>query len=212
VSARAIAEPPNLEYESGLQHQGLRHVAGVDEVGRGSWAGPIVAAAVILPARSDDSRLDGVRDSKALTARRRAELFDGIIDAAMAVGIGWASHHVIDARGIAAANRGAMLRAIRNLPVQPDALLVDHVRLPSFPGPQIALPRGDATCLSIAAASIVAKVVRDRWMERWSSRFPPYGFAENKGYGTRAHVEALERHGPCPLHRRSFAPVAVWSL
>jgi ribonuclease HII len=178
-------------------------------VGRGSWAGPVVAAAVILPV-GDSSCLQAlaeVRDSKLLSAHQRQRLALEIRRACVAVGVGWSSHHVIDQIGIASANRAAMLRALRRLPVQPDALLLDYVRLPESPLPQLCLVDGDALCLSIAAASIVAKVVRDRWMARCDARFPGYGFAEHKGYGTRSHREELERRGPCPLHRRSFRPI-----
>jgi ribonuclease HII len=178
-------------------------------VGRGSWAGPVVAAAVILPL-DDPSRmqaLTGVRDSKLLHAPQRQRLAVEIRRVCIAVGVGWSSHHAIDRLGIAAANRAAMLRALRRLPVQPDALLLDYVRLPESALPQLCLVDGDALCLSIAAASIVAKVVRDRWMARSDARFPGYGFAEHKGYGTRSHREALERRGPCGLHRRTFRPI-----
>lgn len=209
-----MIQVPHLDQERALAAQGHRLIAGVDEVGRGSWAGPIVAAAVILPlgSRRRLRRLQEVRDSKALTARKRAELFSLVLEVSLATGVGWASHHIIDQYGIAAANRRAMARAVANLRPAPDALLLDHLRLPELETPQVAIPHGDAICLSIAAASIVAKVVRDRWMERCAPRFGAYGFPENKGYGTRAHVEALAEQGPCPLHRRSFAPIAVWSL
>ena len=200
---------PTLEAELALLAEGYRLIAGVDEVGRGSWAGPVVAAAVILPiADPRTSRaLAGVRDSKQLTPRRREQLFSTILNVGEGVGVGWASHHVVDSIGIAAANRRAMLRAVRNLPITPDVLLLDYFRLPESSLPQVSLTCGDSRSLSIAAASVVAKVVRDRWMTRCDSRFPGYGFASHKGYGTPVHRSALAEHGPCALHRRSFGPV-----
>lgn len=204
---------PSLAYEQALLNAGHRLIAGVDEVGRGSLAGPVVAAAVILPvSRAIRRRLDGVRDSKQLTAGARDELATIIFRESVDIGIGWASHHVVDAIGIGAANRRALCRAVENLRSRPDAVLVDHFRIPELDLPQTSITRGDGVSLSIAAASVVAKVVRDRWMARCDSRFPGYGFARHKGYCTVEHVTALEALGPCPLHRRSFAPVAVWSL
>lgn len=186
-------------------------IAGVDEVGRGSWAGPVVAAAVILPlqARGRLRHLSGLRDSKQLTAQRRQELFDVILRTCVAAGIGWCSHHVIDRAGIGPANLRAMQRAVNFLDTPADALLLDYFTLPDCPLPQTALVDGDARSLSIAAASVVAKVIRDRWMDRWDARYPVYGFARHKGYGTPAHREALCRHGPSPIHRRSYRPVAT---
>jgi ribonuclease HII len=205
----ARGELPTLQFEQGLRADGHRLIAGVDEVGRGSWAGPVVAAAVILPECPDLSDiLAGVRDSKQVPEPARGPLAELILGTALAVGVGWSSHHVIDRDGLGPANRRALLRAVLALPVEPDALILDHFRLPECDLPQLAMPRGDCCSLSIAAASIVAKVFRDRWMVRCHRRFPHYGFASNKGYGTRAHREALAQHGPCSLHRRSFAPIA----
>lgn len=205
---------PSLDYERRLFADGYTLVAGVDEVGRGSWAGPIVAAAVILPCGDPalPGLLDGLRDSKQLSATRREELSLLVLEHATAVGIGSSSHHVIDSLGVAWANRRAMLRAVLRLPTEPDALLLDHFRLPETDLPQIPVTKGDSLCLSIAAASVVAKTVRDRWMQRCEERYPGYDFARNKGYGTAAHLRALERLGPSPLHRVSFSPVAAWSL
>src|SRR5207248_2561058 len=156
-------------HELSLLRRGYRRIAGVDEVGRGSWAGPVVAAAVILPVEAPDRlhALRGLRDSKQLTARRRKELLDAILATCLAVGIGWCTHHVIDRTGIGPANRRAMQRAVSFLGARPDALLLDYFTLPDCPLPQTALVDGDARSLSIAAASVVAKVIRDRWMERW---------------------------------------------
>lgn len=202
---------PNPEYELSLVAEGYVTIAGVDEVGRGSWAGPVVAAAVALPPLTPRvrERLARLRDSKQLPPADRVRLFDEIRALGALIGLGWSSHHVIDRDGIAEANRRAMLRAIRALVTCPDVLLLDHVRLPNCPIPQIALPRGDARVLSIAAASVVAKVTRDRWMERCGVRFAGYGFEQHKGYGTADHRDALTSLGPSALHRRSFAPCAV---
>jgi ribonuclease HII len=172
-----------------------------------------VAAAVILPDAPDlDEVLTGVRDSKQLSAAARESLSELILRVSVAASVGWASHHQVDRAGIAAANRRAMLRAVRRLPVAPDALLLDHFRLPESDLHQVCITKGDSLCLSIASASIVAKVMRDRWMTAFERRFPGYGFATNKGYGTEEHLQALERLGPSPIHRRSYAPVAVWCL
>lgn len=210
MELREASHVPTLEYERRLLAAGAGLVAGVDEVGRGSWAGPVVAAAVILP--TDDSmagKLAGVRDSKELSPAARLEAMEAIRTTATAIGVGWASHHVVDRQGLAAANRSAMLRAVGNLPIRPDGLILDAVRLPESPLPQIAITKGDRLSLSVAAASIVAKVIRDRWMTACDARFPGYGFRHHKGYGTARHRSALLALGPCPLHRRSFDPVAA---
>lgn len=180
-------------------------------MGRGSLAGPVVAAAVLLPLGDAGSlrRLRGVRDSKVLTAERRQELCAVILDCALSVGIGWASHRMVDRAGIAVANRQAMLRAVAGLRTRPDALLIDYVSLPECELPQLSIVGGDALSLSIAAASIVAKVFRDRWMVRCCAHVPHFEFERHKGYGTQSHFDALAAHGPSQIHRRSFAPVAA---
>ncbi len=199
---------PCLDIERAFWANGVDVVAGIDEVGRGSWAGPVVAAAVVLPAGAEISPdLLDVRDSKRVSPRDRDRLLGYIVRSSLAVGLGWSSHHVIDRLGVAQANRLAMMRAVANLALPPHVLLIDAVRIPDLPLPQVCMPRGETWSLSIAAASIVAKVVRDRWMTRSASRFPAYGFERNKGYGTRQHREALLRHGACPLHRRTFRPI-----
>lgn len=189
---------------------GFGHIAGVDEVGRGSLAGPVVAAAVVLPLRSRRLRpaLSGLRDSKQLSALQREDLFRRILDTAEGVGVGSSSHHVVDRDGIASANRRAMLRAVAALAEKPEALLLDAFPLPECSLPQLAVVKADARSLSVAAASVVAKVIRDRWMAHWDRRFPQYGFARHKGYATGAHLDALAQYGPCPLHRRSFRPLS----
>jgi ribonuclease HII len=193
-----------------LLRQGHRLIAGVDEVGRGAWAGPVVAAAVLLPLESPALRaaLKGVNDSKALTARQRERLAGVIGEVALAIGVGGAGAAEVDRHGLLAATRAAMQRAIAMLAPQPDALLIDAVDLSALvPLPQASPIYGDSRSLSIAAASIVAKVARDRWMAGLDERFPGYGFAEHKGYGTPSHCVALERLGVSDAHRRSFAPI-----
>lgn len=198
---------PDFVEERALWRQGRDLVAGVDEVGRGPLAGPVAAAAVILPPRADFSWLAHVRDSKELPAAQREELSVYIQRDALAVGVGFVPHGVIDRIGIAEASRQAMLAAIGDLRRRPDCLLIDAFSLKACSLPQKGIIDGDARCITIAAASIVAKVARDRFMEGQDSRFAGYGFAHNKGYATRRHLEALRRLGPCDLHRRSFAPV-----
>jgi len=179
-------------------------LAGVDEVGRGPLAGPVIAAAVILdPARP----ISGLRDSKKLTAARRAELAEIIESQALAVGVGRAEVEEIDALNILRATLLAMERAVANLALQPDVVYVDGNITPSLAMPAVAVVGGDDRVASISAASIVAKVIRDREMDRAAAHYPNYGFEKHKGYATAAHLEALERFGPSPLHRRSFAPI-----
>ncbi len=200
---------PTLETELDLFRRGHRVIAGLDEVGRGSWAGPVVAAAVALPLEREGllAELEGVRDSKLLSPRQRERLLPLIRRVALAIGIGSASAADIDRIGIVPATRQAMAQALAGLAVAPDYLLIDALRLPAIPIPQLALPKGDAKCLCIAAASIVAKVARDQLMVAQEAGYPGYGFAAHKGYGTARHRAALEQLGPCPLHRMSFAPL-----
>jgi ribonuclease HII len=179
-------------------------VAGVDEVGRGPLAGPVIAAAVIL----DPSRpITGLRDSKKLTAARRAELAAIIEAQALAIGIGRAEVAEIDLLNILRASLLAMERAVGNLAFQPDVVYVDGNVTPNLAMPAVAVVGGDDRVASISAASIVAKVIRDREMDRAAAHYPNYGFERHKGYATAAHLEALDRFGPSPLHRRSFAPI-----
>jgi ribonuclease HII len=200
---------PSLAYEQRLWGSGYCRVAGLDEAGRGAWAGPVVAAAVILP--PDDPALTvhlaGVRDSKTLTAARRGALLNVIQRHALAWGVGSASPSEIDELGIVAATRKAMSLALQALSLAPDYLLIDYLPLPDVSLPQISLPKGDARILSIAAASIVAKVSRDQLMIDLGVQLPGYGFDQHKGYGTGQHRAALAALGPSSLHRRSFAPV-----
>ncbi len=198
---------PNLDEERSLWLQGLDLVAGVDEVGRGPLAGPVVAAAVILSPRSDFRWLFHVRDSKQLSPAQRRELATYIWRDALAIGVGFVSHTAIDRLRIAEATRQAMLRAVGELRRRPQYLIIDALSLPACSLPHKGIIGGDARCISIAAASIVAKVARDRYMQGQDRRFSGYDFARNKGYPTRRHLDALHRLGPCDLHRRSFAPV-----
>ena len=194
--------------ENALWGQGTTYVAGVDEVGRGPIAGPVVAGAVIFPFDIDEQCLLGIRDSKELTALTRERMDLRIHGVALAVGIGRASVREVDAVGIVGATRRAMSRAIGKLQPRPQALLIDALSLPGIDLPQQCPIKGDRVSLSIAAASIVAKVARDRMMVEADRRYPGYGFSRNKGYGTREHIEALYRKGSCIIHRVSFAPVA----
>jgi ribonuclease HII len=200
---------PDLQKECVLQAQGFARVAGIDEVGRGAWAGPVVAAAVVLPLDRPDltQALGGVRDSKQCTPRQRDALFDRIQQVALAVGAGSVPPDRIDEVGILPATREAMAQAVSQLDVAPEALLIDALRLPDLPLPQRPLIKGDARSLSIAAASIVAKVTRDRMMVSLDSQYDGYGFARHKGYGTRGHQQALALLGPSPVHRLSYAPL-----
>ncbi|RMF26539.1 MAG: ribonuclease HII [Chloroflexi bacterium] len=203
---------PDLQEERTLWEAGYRYVAGLDEAGRGAWAGPVYAAAVILPPdRPDLERaLDGVTDSKALTPEAREALLPRIRRVALSVGVGWAGPEEIDALGIVAATRLAMARALEGLRPAPNALLLDYLTLPEVPLPQRSLPKADARSLSVAAASIVAKVSRDRRMVALDARYPGYGFARHKGYGTRQHREALARLGVSPIHRRRWKPIQAF--
>ena len=192
-----------------LLSQGYSFVAGLDEAGRGCLAGPVVAAAVILPLddAACEASLSGVRDSKQLTSHARESLYDVIMQYALAVGVGMGSVELIDERNILQATKYAMRSAIEQLSIPPHALLLDALLLHDVPLPQRSIIKGDARCLSIAAASIIAKVTRDRLMLQLDKQYPVYGFAQHKGYGTEAHLTALRTHGASPIHRQSFAPV-----
>ncbi len=207
VSALTIVPKPHFEEEEALHRQGFRYVAGVDEAGRGPLAGPVTAGAAVFAAYPSEDWAERVRDSKRMTAKARESVAPAIRASAAASAVGTAGHREVDDVGIVEATRLAMMRAIERLPVRPDFLLVDAVRLPDVRTPQKSIIRGDSTCFSIAAASILAKVYRDLLMARAERSFPGYGFAGHKGYPSARHVEALRRLGPCPIHRRSFAPV-----
>ena len=196
-----------LRFEKHLWSTGIALVAGIDEAGRGPLAGPVVAAATVLPA---EFSLAGLNDSKQLTEPVREQFFEALTAPGKLVcyGIGFAEPAEIDRLNILRATFLAMERAVMALPLRPDHLLIDGLPVPVFQQPQTAVVDGDAKSMSIAAASVIAKVTRDRMMRKWHTEFPQYDFDQNKGYGTRAHLESLQIHGPCPIHRRSFAPVA----
>ena len=189
------------QFEHTLRQQGYQRIAGIDEAGRGALAGPVVAAAVILPA---DCQLSGVIDSKQLTPKKRAELFDEIRCTAVAVGVGCVDNREIDRINILQATMGAMAQAIAQITPAPDYALVDGTHLPEIFLPAEAIPKGDTLIQSIAAASIIAKVTRDRLMIDFDETYPGYGFQAHKGYGTVLHRQAIAQLGPCPIHRRSF--------
>ena len=202
---------PSLMEEQRLWSQGYERVAGLDEAGRGAWAGPVVAAAVILPA--DPVRvaeaLSGVRDSKLLTSRQREACIDLVCQNDLGWGVGASSAQQIDRIGIVAATRCAMHRALLCLRWSPSYLLIDALSLPQVAIPQRGIIKGDRYCLSIAAASILAKVTRDRWMRAMDEHLPGYGLAQHKGYGTAQHRAALAALGPTSQHRHSFAPIRI---
>ncbi|MEO8288079.1 MAG: ribonuclease HII [Chloroflexota bacterium] len=214
VSRRTV---PNWDNELELCFDGHMLVAGVDEAGRGAWAGPLVAGAVIFPnphtlqaaqsAADLSEELAALRDSKMLTEHVRERLLGAIYESALAVGVGIVSPALIDVIGIGPSNRLAMARAIRSMGVWPDYLVIDAFRLPTVPVQQRPIIKGDATCMSIAAASVVAKVTRDRIMHVLNEEYPAYSFAQHKGYGTPTHAAAILREGVTPVHRKSFAPI-----
>ncbi|MFC1941974.1 ribonuclease HII [Chloroflexota bacterium] len=198
---------PSFSEEKLLETQGYRFIAGIDEVGRGALMGPVMAAAVILPQEIKTRWLDKVKDSKQLSSAVRGLLFEHICETAVSVGIGSSPPRVIDALGIVQATRLAMKSAVEQLVPQPQYLLVDYLQLPEVQIPQKGITYGDSRCFSIACASIVAKVSRDRLMVALDLDYPGYGLAEHKGYGTKKHLASLHIKGPCPIHRRSFRPI-----
>lgn len=199
--------PPTApyRYEAQAWRAGAVRVAGLDEAGRGPLAGPVVAAAVVI---APDRRIRRLADSKLLTSERRRALYEIIRERAVAVGVGIVDNVTIDRINILRATRQAMLEALRGLGLVPDLVITDAVSLDGLPCPQRNLIDGDARCASVAAASIVAKVTRDRIMLEADRAYPDYGFARHKGYATAEHLAALDRHGPCPLHRQTF--ITLW--
>ena len=188
-------------YEHAAFSDGYKLVCGIDVAGRGPLAGPVYAAAVILP---PDCRIEGLNDSKKLTDKRRCELYDVIVENAVAYGIAFASHQEIDEINILQATFLAMERAMQQLSPQPELALIDGNRTKDFGLPVRTIVKGDSLSASIAAASILAKVTRDRLMEEYDAQYPQYGFAVHKGYGTKRHYEALREFGPSPIHRKTF--------
>ena len=189
------------QYERGYWNQNMLHVCGIDEAGRGPLAGPVVAGAVIF---APDCDILGINDSKKLSAKKRDELYDEIMEKALAVGVGIATPQRIDEINILQATYEAMRMAIAELGVKPDVLLNDAVTIPGVEVPQVPIIKGDAKSFSIGAASIIAKVTRDRMMLEYDKQYPQYGFAAHKGYGTKEHYEALRTYGVTEIHRRSF--------
>ncbi|RPJ49595.1 MAG: ribonuclease HII [Chloroflexi bacterium] len=213
-----IPAMPDLSFESRLWDSGAIHIAGLDEAGRGAWAGPVAAGAVILPLDPKIAdQLSGVRDSKQMTPADRTYWAEIIRTRALAWGVGFSTNVEIDELGIVPATRLAMTRALEGAyppgcpPFPADHLLIDALRLPDVPLPQTALIKGDARSLSIAAASILAKTARDALMVEFDEEYPAYGFARHKGYGTSSHWQALQIVGPCKIHRFSFEPVRLVS-
>ena len=190
------------EFENELYESGIKYIAGIDEVGRGPLVGPVVTAAVILPKDFYDERIN---DSKKLTEKKREQLYDVIMENAVSVGIGISSEDVIDDINILEATKKAMIEAVNNLSVKPEHLLIDAVKL-NVDIPQTSIIKGDAKSESIAAASIIAKVTRDRMMIELDKKHPEYDFKHNKGYGTKKHIDAIEKYGILKEHRKTFAP------
>lgn len=189
------------KFEEALYEQGIQYIAGIDEVGRGPLAGPVVAAAVILP---KDFNVLGVDDSKKLSEKKREELYEEILRYAVCCSIGIIDNHQIDEINILEATKLAMKQAVENMETMPEHLLIDALTLKDIAIPQQGIIKGDSLSVSIAAASIVAKVTRDRMMNEYHEKYPQYAFHQNKGYGTKAHYEGIDSHGMCELHRRSF--------
>ncbi|AGG06367.1 MULTISPECIES: ribonuclease HII [Dehalococcoides] len=198
---------PSRAEEKLLRKQGFILIAGLDEAGRGCLAGPVVAGAVIMPPRLKGDWVEMVRDSKVLSPAKREYLYCHIVSMAVTFGVGAVDNEQIDSMGIAPATRLAMKQAVEDLTCQPDFLLVDYLKLPDIPLPQKGIVDGDALCFSIACASIVAKVSRDRLMSKLDMEYPGYYLAKHKGYGTALHVECICQKGISPIHRRTFAPL-----
>lgn len=199
---------PDLYFEERLWNAGISLIAGIDEAGRGALAGPVAAAALILPPKpSIRDVLDDLHDSKKLSTGERTDWSNRLRHEALAWGIGFATHDEIDSWGIIPATRQAAQRAMANLLISAEHLLLDYLFLPDCEIPQTALVKGDARSLSVAGASILAKTARDKLLVEMEFDYPGYGFAEHKGYGTPRHLQALDRLGPCPTHRYSFAPI-----
>ena len=204
MAQRDLSGVSHLPFEQEARQAGYRTIAGIDEAGRGPLAGPVVAAAVCLPSAHD---VPGLQDSKRLTERQREAVYRLILRTTMAYGVGVVSHRLIDRHHILWATKEAMLRAVRQLARVPDLLLIDGPISLSTAIDQRPIVRGDASCASIAAASVIAKVTRDRMMVAYGKRYPAYGFARHKGYPTRDHYARLRAQGPCAIHRLSFRGV-----
>jgi len=206
----SLPPAPDLSYEEHLWQAGLGVIAGIDEAGRGALAGPVAAGVVVFAQQPGlINQLDGVRDSKQMTAKNRQHWAQKIQKFADACQVGFAEADEVDELGIVPATRLAAMRAIARLPQTPEHLLIDAISIPGSGIEETSLIKGDRRCLSIAAASILAKVQRDEYMIQADKEYPQYGFASHKGYGTARHRAAIQKFGPCPLHRMSFAPLRV---
>jgi ribonuclease HII len=203
---------PDLKKEIALLEQGYRFVAGLDEAGRGAWAGPVVAAAVIFPLDHPEliKALIGLNDSKKLSAKQREHFFALIHELALTVAVGQAPPALVDDINVVEATRYAMQQALIKLNPNPDYLLLDHLALPAVDLPQQSFPKADSISLTVAAASVIAKVSRDRLMVQLNKQHPAYAFDRHKGYGTHTHRTALTRYGPCPQHRMSYKPLQAF--
>ena len=196
-------------HDEDLRSNGFQRIAGIDEAGRGPLAGPVVAAAVVL---RGNTRIKGLRDSKKVPEKERESLFIEIQDTALDIGIGIVNHEDIDRINILRASKLAMKLAIENLSTQPDFLVIDAVSLPSIPIKQLFPIKGESVSASVAAASIIAKVTRDRLMLEYHNQYPQYNFNKHKGYSTKEHMELIQLYGPCPIHRKSFCKVMTLEL
>jgi len=204
----SLPPSPDLKFEQRLWQAGIGVVAGIDEAGRGALAGPVAAGVVVLTAHPDTQKwLEGVRDSKQMSAKNRQHWAQKIEDIAAACQVGFAKPEEVDELGIVPATRLAAMRAIARMPQPPEHLLIDAISIPGAGIPETSLIKGDRRCLSIAAASILAKVRRDEYMLQADQEYPEYGFVSHKGYGTAHHLAAIQEFGPCPIHRMSFAPM-----
>jgi len=192
------------KFEEKYWHDGIFFVAGIDEAGRGPLAGPVVAASVIFP---DTINIKNINDSKQLSPEEREDLYMEILDKAIAIGVGIVDNNIIDKINILQSTYKAMLRAVEKLEIMPEVILVDGYPIPNSPIKQEGIIKGDSKSISIAAASIIAKVYRDRIMEFYGIEYPEYDFSSNKGYGTKKHIEVVMKVGPCEIHRKSFSPI-----
>lgn len=197
-----LTELKKIENDLYANDNNLKYICGIDEAGRGPLAGPVVVASVIMP---KDSMLEYVNDSKKVSEKRREELYDIIINEAIAYGVGIVDETTIDEVNILNATKGGLTASIKELAIKPDLILVDALKgIDTLQIPYMSIIKGDAKCYSIAAASIIAKVTRDRIMRSYDEIYPEYGFAKHKGYGTAAHIQKIKEIGPCPIHRNSF--------
>ena len=190
------------QYENDLRNKGYKYICGIDEAGRGPLAGPVVVASVIMP---ENSMIEGVNDSKKVSEKKREKLYDLILEEAISYGVGIIGQDEIDEINILNATKKGLTTSLKELTAKPDLIIVDALtHIDTLGIPYESIIKGDAKCYSISAASIIAKVTRDRIMREWDKIYPQYGFAQHKGYGTSAHINALKEYGPCPLHRRAF--------